>query len=371
MKTDDVKPGYTQLEVEYNRDQYFSKCCEELNGKHYISSTLFKQQFLLGKNVTIHGPCISDNEGLLDYAVCVHCKTWVSQATHWITRSNNSWPSNDVKHNILKHGVLFAAIGVKGSPKEDLEWRISFSVGEKLLINTFTHTQLICYALLKIILKDVIATDPECEDLLSSYFLKTIIFWISEEIPQCNINHDAVSGWLMLASFFYKTKQYTKALRILENLYPFMVMLETHQQLFKYESLQQKSIVHLWKLLLVDFTCFEQHSVLIPDELQIEVAGRPFFSSSSVYVYFLSFLCHYHLNNIRQCHDSLSNLRTVISENHLIADPEMIASAYDLLGVAFQVLGYTESARQAFSQSIDLYQDPFDNSAEKILLSMS
>ncbi|CAG2241500.1 unnamed protein product [Mytilus edulis] len=48
MKTDDVKPGYTQLEVEYNRDQYFSKCCEELNGKHYISSTLFKQQFLIG-----------------------------------------------------------------------------------------------------------------------------------------------------------------------------------------------------------------------------------------------------------------------------------------------------------------------------------
>lgn len=30
MKTDDVKPGYTKFEVEYNRDQYFSKCCEEL-----------------------------------------------------------------------------------------------------------------------------------------------------------------------------------------------------------------------------------------------------------------------------------------------------------------------------------------------------
>lgn len=27
-----------------------------------------------------------------------------------------------------------------------------------------------------------------------------------------NIHHDAVSGWLMLASFFYRTKQYDKAI---------------------------------------------------------------------------------------------------------------------------------------------------------------
>ncbi|XP_052078279.1 uncharacterized protein LOC127716194 [Mytilus californianus] len=68
--------------------------------------------------------------------------------------------------------------------KEDIEWRISFSVGEKFLINTFTHTQLICYALLKILLKDVIATYNECDNLLCSYFLKTVIFWISEELLQ-------------------------------------------------------------------------------------------------------------------------------------------------------------------------------------------
>ncbi|XP_052083522.1 cyclic GMP-AMP synthase-like [Mytilus californianus] len=116
--------------------------------------------------------------------MCFHCKTWVSPATKWITRSSNSWPSHDVKQGIIKHGVLVVPIGVKGSPKEDLQWRVSFSVGEKLLINTFTHTQLLCYALLKIILKDVIATNLECKDLLCSYFLKTIIFWISEELPQ-------------------------------------------------------------------------------------------------------------------------------------------------------------------------------------------
>lgn len=34
---------------------------------------------------------------------------------------------------------------------------------------------------MKILLKDVIAIDLECSDLLCSYFIKTILFWISEE----------------------------------------------------------------------------------------------------------------------------------------------------------------------------------------------
>ncbi|VDI30048.1 Hypothetical predicted protein [Mytilus galloprovincialis] len=137
MKTKDVKPGFTMLQLEYNRYHCFSKYFVELNGRHYFSNALYKQQFLTEKS-NIHGPCLSN--GLMDLAVCVHCKTWITHATHWITRSNNSWPSKDVKQFIIKNGVLFVRIGVKGSSKEDLEWRISFSVGEKLLINSFTHS---------------------------------------------------------------------------------------------------------------------------------------------------------------------------------------------------------------------------------------
>ncbi|XP_063438859.1 uncharacterized protein LOC134719850 [Mytilus trossulus] len=184
MDTDDVKPGYAQLKLDYIgfRNKVL-KLCEEQNGEHYFSSTLCKQMNAISRT-TIHGPCISDLTGFMDHACCLHCKTLVSPARLWVTRSNYSWPSHNVKQSIIKHGVLFVPIGVKGSPKEHLEWRISFSVGEKFLINTFTHTQLLCYALLKIILKDVIATVSECEDLLCSYFMKTIVFWISEELPQ-------------------------------------------------------------------------------------------------------------------------------------------------------------------------------------------
>ncbi|VDI36227.1 Hypothetical predicted protein [Mytilus galloprovincialis] len=184
MESDEFKAGFTQLLLETNENAY--SFCEEFNGKHFLSNKLFKQSFLCSERNfdNIHGPCLTDSHGIVDKCFCLHCKTWISQASQWITRSCNSWPSYNVKQSIIKHGVLFVPIGVRGSPKEDLEWRISFSVGEKMLISTFTHTQLLCYALLKIILKDVIATYSECSDLLCSYFMKTIIFWISEELPE-------------------------------------------------------------------------------------------------------------------------------------------------------------------------------------------
>lgn len=187
MDSDAVNPGFTklQLRVEHSSSLPWFKYCEKRSGKYYLSSALYKQEILImNKTNIIHGPCKSDEYGMCDYVSSLHCKTWITPVVQWITRPNNSWPNSKTKQSIIEHGVLFVPIGVKGSPNEDLEWRISFSVGEKLLINTFTYIQLSCYTLLKIILKDLISIYSECKNLLCSYFLKTIIFWISEEQPQ-------------------------------------------------------------------------------------------------------------------------------------------------------------------------------------------
>ncbi|XP_071147331.1 uncharacterized protein [Mytilus edulis] len=546
MDTDDVKPGFTQLRLEYSRSQYILKRCEEHNGKHYFSSALWKGNLLLvgvDKGTTIHGPCITDKTGDIDVAVSLHCKTWISSAVNWITRSSSSWPSHNVTQSILKHGVLFVPIGVHGSQKEDREWRVSFSVAEKLLINTFSHTQLMCYALLKIILKDVIANDSECKDLLCSYFLKTIIFWISEELPssvwkpdnlipcfmrcfsrlvycvehsvcshyfipennmfenkiegrardvllqklntlhsygwrcilfsdqicnfdvsmwndvkkivesrmlhnanglleinfeldifnsellhniwchhfplkqlyayyisqRCNIlaqrllldgaiinnkyqykqyksclstlltnvYHDAVSGWLMVASFFYKTKQYRKALHIIrysiskctfDKLFFGMTLSNNHCHSLKLLSFNKKSVVYLLKIILVDLIELEVNSTLTPEELLMEGWNKNYSVSSTAYAYFLSVLCHYHLNNVRYCQDSIQDLKLVIGERYLMTDGSSTAEAYTLLGVALQLFGDKESARQAFLQSLEIFPDESYNSASRRLL---
>ncbi|VDH98375.1 Hypothetical predicted protein [Mytilus galloprovincialis] len=537
METDDVKPCYTLLKLEKNRSPKDFIFFEDQNDNQYFSSALFKQCLLSDVTNTIHGPCLSNTTVELDLAVCLHCKTWIYPALQWITRSSNSWPSNDIKQSIIKHGVLFVPIGVKGSPKEDIEWRVSFSVGEKLLINTFTHTQLLCYALFKIVLKDVVATYSEYKDLLCSYFLKTIMFWLSEELPQSvwkpynmipcfmrcfnrliycvehsvclhyfipdnnlfenkiegrsreilleklstlysygwrcilfsdqisnfyvsiwnfqleprifyvddvnkilnstftncnnlrfktlsvqktfenglcqtlrcqqpsikdvykyfismcssghaqrvsldttlsnnknlnkqyksclstllqNVYHDAVSGWLMLASFFYKTKQYSKALYVIrysiskctpEKLFPYSTI--SDDQLLNLNSCQKTSFVKLGKIMLVDDIRFESDSLLAPDELQMvdSISDDLLLFPSTAYAYFLEFLCHYHLNYDRQCQDSIQGLKLVIEENYLITSRNMLeANSYILLGIALQLFGHYESARQAFLQ---------------------
>ncbi|XP_071147379.1 uncharacterized protein [Mytilus edulis] len=556
MDTDDVKPGFTQLRLEYSRSQYNLECCEEHNGKNYFSSALFKGSilFLGEKGETIHGPCITDNKGFFDFALSLHCKTWISSAVNWINRSSSSWPSHNVKQSIIKHGVLFVPIGVHGSPKEGLEWRVSFSVAEKLLIYTFTHTQLMCYALLKIILKDVIANYSECKDLLCSYFLKTIIFWISEELPssvwtpgnlipcfmrcfsrlvycvehsvclhyfipdnnmfenkiegrardelldklntlhsygwrcilfsdqisnfdvamwnfpiepftlyvndvqkvvqssmlyiangflatnfdldifntgllhniwfhyfslkqlnayyishRCsklaqrlpvdsaiinnkyqykqyksclstlltNIYHDAVSGWLMIASFFYKTKQYRKALHIiryslskctLDKLFFGMNLSEINYQSLKLLSFNKTSIAYLLKILFVDHILFNIDSTLTPEELLMEGWKGKYVIPSTAYAYFLTVLCHYHLNNLRQCQDSIQDLKLVIADRYLMSDVKCTSEVYTLLGIALQLVDDKKSARQAFLQSLEISPDESLNSAARRLL---
>jgi hypothetical protein len=82
---------------------------------------------------------LSDKDGYVDVTFTLHSRQWISIANQWVTRSNSSWPSSDVKSQIIDHGVLVVPIGSKGPMNEHIEWRISFSVGEKLLIHSLIH----------------------------------------------------------------------------------------------------------------------------------------------------------------------------------------------------------------------------------------
>ncbi|VDI61184.1 Hypothetical predicted protein [Mytilus galloprovincialis] len=147
--------------------------------KYLISNKLYKETKLVHARFKIHGPCLSDDN--YDLASCLKCEKWVSQAVPWINRPRSSWLSPESVHKIIMRGVLFETIGFKDSINEDLEWRISFSVAEKLLIFVFNHTQLLCYALLKIFLKEILEKDKSLKGLLCSYYIKTLMFWISDD----------------------------------------------------------------------------------------------------------------------------------------------------------------------------------------------
>lgn len=67
-------------------------------------------------------------------------------------------------------------IGSKTNINEhDMEWRISFSLAEQIIVYSINHTQFLCYAILKVFLKEVLSReDPE--SLICSYFLKLFFF---------------------------------------------------------------------------------------------------------------------------------------------------------------------------------------------------
>lgn len=96
---------------------------------------------------------------------------------------------------------------------------------------------------------------------------------------------------------------------------------------------------------------FNKNSKLIPNELQSEGYDKICVCESPAYDYFLQFLCHYHLNLVRQCQDSLEVLRRVIAEHLFILDHMEISILNNLLGIALQLSGDNELERQAFLQS--------------------
>ncbi|CAC5426239.1 unnamed protein product [Mytilus coruscus] len=184
--------------------------------------------------------------------------------------------------------------------------------------------------------------------------------------------HDAVSGWLLLASFFYKTKHYNTALNILqysllkcspEKLYVRSELSPSQYELLNLNVFKNMTIFQIWKFLLMNLIAFPRNSMLIPSEIQIEAKGRLAKIPPVVYAHCLRFLCHYHLNNTRKYRDSLRDLQLTIEQDYFIPCDCWKAASYNILGTSFQLVKDIESARHSFMQSMLLLPDPNINNA--------
>ncbi|CAC5367594.1 unnamed protein product [Mytilus coruscus] len=394
METDDVKPCFTLLRLEYIRNPYVFQYCEERNGKYYISSALCKQKVILfGNNdVAIHGPCISSKNEFFDMAVSLHCKTWISPALQWITRSSSSWPNqisnfnvsmwnfptepftsyvNDVEKIVQSEILYYANRSLDNYPRLNI-----YNTG---LIHNISCQQsslkhLYAYYISQWCSKQAQLLPFDSAIINNKYQYKQYRSCLCTLLT--NVYHDAVSGWLMVASFFHKTKQYDKVLHIIryslskctpEKLYHGMTMSNILYQSLKQQSFHKKSVGYLLKIMHVDSIRFKMNSTLIPDELLMEGWNYAHIFPSTAYAYFLSFLCHYQLNNVRQCQGIIEGLQLVTEENYLIPIWHT-ADAYNLLGIALELFGDKESARKAFLLSVKIFPDEEHNFAAKRVL---
>lgn len=175
-----TKLGFVRLKLNQRSslDEFHIKSSEYHGDNLYLSSRRIRESDLQN-DFDIHGPCHSTLDGAAEYLVCFRCKQWISLAETWVRRNRNEWPRSDLISEIVQDGVLFVPVGCKTSQFENLEWRISFSVAERKLVHSFSHTQLLCYAALKLIVSDIIKVRHR--EVLCSYFIKTVMFWVSEE----------------------------------------------------------------------------------------------------------------------------------------------------------------------------------------------
>ena len=175
-----------------------------MNGLLYLGSDLFIQNSItksrnIVNTITLHkklcmtvrrqGPSkeislanMLDREPT-DNVDCIHCSFWPSEALEWRDRPRRfGWPTSNDISSIVDFGFHLVAIGHPNSDTKLMELRISFSLAERTLVWAFNHTQIQCYALMKIILKEFIKVrcSPQ-NQVLCSYFIKTFLFWKYEE----------------------------------------------------------------------------------------------------------------------------------------------------------------------------------------------
>ena len=162
-------------------------------GFPHLSSFLFTRESLQAENPedrytrVIQGPSIetwSDeyddrSESGFDYVPSIHCPFWPRGAEEWLHRPRRcGWPTPTDITQIKDFGCHLVAVGYPLSSSKEMEWRISFSIAERILVWSFNHVQIQCYAVMKIILKEFIklrCSPPNY--VLCSYFIKTFLFW--------------------------------------------------------------------------------------------------------------------------------------------------------------------------------------------------
>lgn len=177
--------GKERLCVEVEMDRYLlsSKTFTELVTRH-MSGLQSSTNHILS-SFHVHGPCATFDNTVgkkkfeTDFAYCLPCRSYTREALAFRSRSRqNTWPPETLIKNCFEHGCHIVAVGDKASPSQSVEWRISFALLERELVWSLNDTQCKCYTILKMLLKMHI--DKLAPDELSSYALKTLIFWCAE-----------------------------------------------------------------------------------------------------------------------------------------------------------------------------------------------
>ena len=146
----------------------------------------------------------------IDHVPAVKCPKWPRAAWEFTVRERPSgWPTHALVQQVVAQGCHVIPRGIFSSPQtafklqytmfssaNHMDWRLSFSVAERILAQNMNEVQVKCYLLFRLLNEVVTKTfycnrnDEDEHFSLKTYHLKTTFFWVCEEIPYSEWNDD-------------------------------------------------------------------------------------------------------------------------------------------------------------------------------------
>ena len=121
-----------------------------------------------------------------DAVKALFCPQWPTEAKNWPTRLRKyGWPTMDTISEVVQNGCHVVYVQHRSCRDDKLQWRLSFSVAEVILLQSWTQIQQIVYHLLRFFAKkELIQKDcPKEDEVLCPYHLKTLMLWTCEKMP--------------------------------------------------------------------------------------------------------------------------------------------------------------------------------------------
>ena len=135
-----------------------------------------------------HGPALTQikNKHVSDKDVlfAFKCQSMPDCVSEWFSRERrHNYPPETFKIACENMGCFFVPIGHPASDEKKIQWRMSFSDQERLLVTNFNSVQLKCFILLKLVKKEIIYHFMKQESL-TSYHCKTCMLYVIENTPE-------------------------------------------------------------------------------------------------------------------------------------------------------------------------------------------
>jgi len=140
----------------------------------------------------INGPAVQvkQDDDEANFAVDVvqgkWCPQWPKEAQNWPLRPRHKgWPTTTTISEVMQNGCHVVYAQHRSCRNDKLQWRLSFSFAEVILLQSWSQVQQIAYHLLRFLAKRELIQNncPKEDEVLCTYHLKTLMLWTCEEMP--------------------------------------------------------------------------------------------------------------------------------------------------------------------------------------------